>query len=116
MELKLSFDGYVGDIELKVATNIERLEAMEKLDIDIMKLSQSSQDDGIANEFMTMKNIISLLKMSESYYLKVDLTRSDDGKEFKSFDDLNNDPKCQGILMENATKCLLGLGDEMTKK
>jgi len=113
MELKLNFEGFEGEVVLRVATNIERLEIMDTLGMDLMKLGAQSKDD-LATNLMTTKNIIQMLKLSESHYIKVNLKKGN--KKYKSFDDLNNDSDCQAILMECATKCMMGLGEQTEKK
>jgi uncharacterized protein related to proFAR isomerase len=119
MELVLKFKGFTGNVVMKAATNLDRLELMEKLNVNIMELATSSEDsekdrDKFASTFLTTSNIIALLKESKDYYISVDLKKGK--KEFKSFDDLNDDSDCQTVLMECATKALLGLGDSESKK
>ena len=118
MELKLKFEGYQGTITMRVANNIQRLEIMDDLSIDIMALASVTSSEEVkavaAEKFMTLKNIIRLLNTSKEYF--VDVSLKNGKKEYKSFDDLNNDPDCQSILMDCATKALLGIGGKEEKK
>lgn len=118
MELKLKFEGFEGSITMRIATNIERFEVMDELSLDVLSMASSNQDEearkSATDNLMNMKNIVKLLKLSKDYYVKVAIKKGN--VSFKSFDDLNNDPECQSILMECATKSLLGLGVDTEKK
>lgn len=112
MELKLNYDGYEGEVVMKVATNIDRMEAMDKIGVNIMDLVQKNEKND--NPFKKMSTIIKLLKVSKKFYEKVDLKKDD--RTYSSFDDLNSDPGCQHIMMDCAQKAIMGLGDELQKK
>jgi len=114
MELKLKFKGFVGTITMRAATNLERLKLMEKLNVNIIDLAESKDDKSVMSSLMTTSNIIALLEESKNYYIDVSLKKGK--KEFTSFDDLNDDASCQNVLMECATKALMGLGDAESKK
>lgn len=118
MELKLKFTGFTGSITMRAATNLDRLKLMEKLSINIMDLVESKDDEekhkNAVSSLMSTKNIIALIEASKDHYLEVALKKGK--KEFTSFSDLNEDSECQVILMECATKALLGLGDAESKK
>jgi len=114
MELKLKFKDFVGSVTMRAATNLERLKLMEKLNVNIMELAESKDDKSVIGSLMTTSNIIALLEESKNYYVEVALKNGK--KEYKSFDDLNDDSDCTNILMECATKALMGLGDSETKK
>lgn len=110
MDINLKFDGFEGEILMRVATNIERLELMEEIGLDIFQMGKG---EDVAKNIQNQKTIIALLKSSKSHYKKVNLKK--DGKTYKSFDDLDNDTGCQHIMMECAMKGLMGLGDEQKK-
>jgi len=114
MELKLKFKGFTGTVTMRAATNLGRLQLMEKLNVNIMELADSKDDKTAMSSLMTTKNIIALLEASKEHYIDVSLKKGK--KEFLSFDDLNEDSECQSVLMECATKALMGLGDSESKK
>jgi hypothetical protein len=112
MEIKLTFEeeGFEGHVLMRVANNIERLELMEKLGINIMDMAK--EDDGekkATDSLSSMSTVIKLIKASIDFYEHVDLIK--DGKEYHSFDDLNEDVACQAVQMSCATKALMGLGE-----
>jgi len=112
MELKLTFDDFKGHIMMNVASNIERLEVMDEIGINIMELAGDSAKAQTA--FQKTSVIVKLLKSSEKHYKEVKLSKKH--KEYKSFEDLNADADCQAVMMECATKALLGLGGKEGKK
>jgi hypothetical protein len=114
VELKLNFDGYEGHITMRVATNIDRIDIMDKIGVNLMDLV--GDKEVVANLFTKASTIVRLLKASKKYYESVNLKGVNRNVLLESFDDLNNDPQTQNIMMECATKALLGLGDSEQKK
>jgi len=119
MELKIKAEGFKGHVKMRVAKNIERLEIMEKLDLNMMELVKAKKDTGISEEeigskFMTMRNMIELMKASKDFYVEVALEKGT--KKYKSYDDLDDDANCQAVMMDCATKCIMGLGADESKK
>ncbi len=116
MELRLNeFEGFKGHIVMRVPTNTERYELMDELGIDLMEIASGGKKkkDPLKN-VGTFKNIIKMIKLSEQFYKEVKLTK--DGKEFKSYDDLNEDAECQGVQIMCAQKSVMGLGGDEAKK
>lgn len=109
MELKLTFDDYEGSVTIRVANNIERLKTLDALGFDVGELEKGKAED----KFKSFGSIIKLMERSKPHYKKVDLKK--DGKVYKSYNDLNDDPECQAIMMECATKALLSVGDNEKK-
>ena len=48
-----------------------------------------------------VKNMGIIIEATKEHYRKVDLSH-EDGTKYTSFEDLNSDPECEGILMEIA--------------
>ena len=112
MDITLNFteEGFVGHIKMRVATNIARLKIMDALGIDIVAVDGK---EAIKKQLSQLKTVIGLLESSEEYFILVDLKR--DGKEYKSFTDLDADPKMQRIMMKCATSAIISLGETQKK-
>ena len=81
-----------------------------KFGINIMDMAK--EDDGekkAADSLGTMSTVIKLLKVSKKFYEHVDLIK--DGKEYHSFDDLNENSECQSVMINCGMKALMGLGE-----
>ena len=119
MEIKLTYEKkeFEGYIIVRVATNIERLKIMEDIGISINDFVNDATENGSAGEvggkFNNLSTMVKLLEVSEGFYKEVNLKKGE--KEYKSFDDLNNDIACQEIQMDVAMKGLLNLGDSKKK-
>ena len=109
MDLKLSFEGFEGTVTIRSANNLEKLRVLDKLGFDMQELTTKKAED----KFKKLSTITMLIEMSKDYYKKVSLKR--EGKDYKSFNDLLECPQCNSVLMECATKSLLGLGEDEKK-
>jgi hypothetical protein len=93
-----SFDG---SITLRIPSYPERQEfrgiALSLLNLsDEMKASQS------------VKKIVEMVEKSKQFYIAVDLKHKD-GSEFKSFEDLSFDPRCESIMQDIAMEISKGM-------
>lgn len=87
---------FSGSLTLRPPTFDERYDALDKLGL---KVNQSGEVD--VADMNSFKAIRSMVDVSKKYYLSVDM-KHNDGREYKCFDDLANDPDCDAILIEVA--------------
>jgi len=111
MEIKLKFEehGFKGHVTMRVAKNSERLRSLGAAGINAKGMTAESMEDSFSN----LEVIAGLIEEAEKFCVEVDLNSGK--KKYKSFEDLENDQECQSILMECATKCLMGLGSAEKK-
>jgi hypothetical protein len=109
MEINLNFEGFEGSVTMKVAKNSQRMMMMGSLGLNINDLTSKS----IEESFSSFETIGKLIEKSEPFFMKVDL--KNDKRKYKSFDDLEADMACQSVLIECATKAIMGLGDSGKK-
>lgn len=87
--------GFSGEIELRRLMYEERLEALDELNIGI-------GEDGkvVIFDDNMKKTMIKLLKLASKFYVRVDLVYDHEGvrEEYKSYEDLSYDYKCQKII------------------
>ena len=124
METKLTYDGYEGYVKVRLANNIERLEALDSLGFEVSdfdtedkKLSKkdaANKRDKAEKMFSKFSVIANLIRMSEKHYLEVKLATAK--KSYKSYDDLLDDGTTQEIMMNAATVALLSMGEPVEKK
>jgi len=115
MELRLNdFEGFEGHVVMKVPTNTERYELMDELGIDLMEIAGGKKKKDSLKNVGTFKNIIKMIKLSEQLYKEVKLQK--DGKQFKSYEDLNEDIVCQSVMISCAQKSVMGLSGDEAKK
>lgn len=87
---------FIGGVTLRLPSFDERYEALDELGIKVNKDGEIEMSD--MNSF---KAVRSLVKMCGKYFVSVDIKHKD-GREFKSKEDLESDPECDGILIEIA--------------
>lgn len=105
MEIKLDFEGFEGSVTMRVAKNSERMRVFGALGLNLNNLSA----DNFEKSFNNFETIGMLIERSEPFFVKVDL--KSDKRKYKSFEDLEADMNCQSVLIECATKAIMGLGD-----
>lgn len=92
VDVEATFEGH---IMLRGNTYDERMEMLEAN--GIMANSKGEVTD---TSISVISELRKLVKKSKDHYLSVHLKRLKDGKEFKSFDEMSEDPDCDAILSE----------------
>jgi hypothetical protein len=87
---------FSGSIKLKVPGFDERYQFMEDSGIDV------GDDGGIQKKSGNFAILRKMVKGSQKFYVGVELKKLSDGKEYKSFEELCEDPDCDPILIEIA--------------
>lgn len=93
---------FEGHIRLKVPTFDERYQFTEDCGMVV------ADDGGIerkASNFTIMRNMV---KLSQKFYVSVEMKKLADGSVYTSFDELSADPDCDGILLEVAREVRSG--------
>lgn len=111
MEIKLNFEehGFKGYVKMRVAKNSERLRALGAAGISVQGMTSES----VEQSFSRLEVIADLMEQAEKFCVEVDLNNGK--KKYKSYEDLEMDDSCQAVLMECATKALMGLGSAEKK-
>ena len=111
MEIKLNFEehGFKGHVTMRTAKNSERLRALGAAGINAKGMTSESMEDSFSN----LEVIAGIIEQAEKFCIEVDLNNGK--KKYKSFEDLEDDDACQAVLMECATKALMGLGSAEKK-
>lgn len=104
VEVKATFSGTV---VLRKPYYEERLELSANPDV-IDMINQEKKDDDKKMTPGQMKTVISMVKWSYPFYVKVDLKRLKDGAHFESLEMLRYDPTCGPILQDIAMKLSYG--------
>ena len=105
MDIKLTYEdeGFEGSIIISCVKNSKRGRTLKAMGIkdaaDLENFSFDAMDE--------------LIEKSEEYYKEIDLKKG--GQEYKSFGDLDDDPKCSSIMQDCATKIFIGLGSDEKK-
>ena len=88
---------FSGSVTMRVPMFDERYEVLDQMGIKIDTASgeMSMTDVG------SFSSIRKLVKASAAFYKLVEIKHSD-GREFKSFEDMQSDPDCDQILIEVA--------------
>lgn len=92
---------FSGQVKIRPLEVLDKYELMDSLGIE---LSESGDID--VKSMSNWKTMIGLIKMSESHYESVNVVKKEDGREYKSFADLNQDLACEGILVDVAVALL----------
>jgi hypothetical protein len=120
MQVKMEFKGFEGHVMVRTATNIEQYEVFDQLGISIMDLAGLDDGDASKNSLQGIikdsKKLVTLLKLSEANYEEVSLKHIKTGAEYKSFDDINNDALCSGVMLMIASTALIGIQVNKEKK
>lgn len=87
---------FVGTVTLKKMTFDEKYKVLEQCGVEV------EDGGGVKTPTGTQmfKTIRAMVAASKSAYVTVDLTRMADGEKFASFDDLDTDGECDGVLAE----------------
>lgn len=86
---------FSGSVELRVPTFDERFECLEQSGF---KMNQAGEVDPTGQISM----LRSMVKLSQPFYVSVDLTSKDGGDKFTSFKEMSEDAACDPILIEIA--------------
>lgn len=93
---------FEGSLEIKVPSFDQKYQYIEDAGFEL------GEDGAVAGGMKNMKAIRAMVRFSKDHYVNVDLKRKSDGKEFKSFDDMQYDSDCDSILIEVAGKLMHG--------
>ena len=111
MKVTLSdFQGFEGSVVINPLSNIDRYDLLAELDI---KISATNTEGDIASAFSDFRKIASLMRHTKDRVESVDLHSPDKG--YKSFDDLNEDPEAQNIMLK-IMMATMGLQDKKKQK
>jgi len=89
--------GFTGSVTMRVPGFDERYEVLDQMGI---KIDAASGEASMA-EVGSFSSIRKMVKASQGFYKEVEVKHAD-GREFKSFEDLQSDPDCDGALIEIA--------------
>jgi hypothetical protein len=94
---------FSGDITVKAFTFDEKFEYIQSLDVDVS--SDGSVNVGNSNNIEKTRRMV---KLSQKYYISVDLKNNATGEEIKSFEDMSYCEELHECLIEIAAKMLSG--------
>jgi hypothetical protein len=100
VEVKAAFDGCV---KVRVPTYKERME------FRAMAVNVIAMEEGKLKTLEGLNQVVAMVEKSKDFYVVVDLKFKEDGTVFKSFDDLQMDPRCEEILQEIANHLARGI-------
>lgn len=87
---------YEGTVTLIVPSASEKLELLEEIGIEVDDSGDvKATKSGLATS-------AKMIKASERFYKAVNIKRTCDQSELKSFDDINYEPECLGAMIEIA--------------
>ena len=95
---------FKGSVTLRMPSFDERYQYLEEINLKVN--SDGEADLGSMNQIGMIRKMV---RFSKDHYSKVELKRVEDGKEFKSFDEMAFDPSCDAILSEVAGQLINGL-------
>jgi len=98
---KALFDGF---IEVTPPNFQQRYQYIDDSELNLNQVEgeENSQVRG------QLRAVSKLVDYSKKHVKTVSIKRKSDSKEFKSFDDLSNDPSCDAMLIELGTKMATG--------
>lgn len=112
MQVTLSqFKGFEGTVVIKPLANTERYELLAELSIEIT--GDKSLDRSIREAFGDFKKIAQLMRYCSKKIVSIDLKK--DGVEYKTWQELDDDPSCQTAMLKIMMSCL-GLNDKKKQK
>lgn len=88
---------FSGSVTMRVPMFDERYEMLDQMGIKI----DVSTGEASMEEVGSFSSIRRMVKASSGFYKSVEIKHSD-GREFKSFEDMQSDPDCDQILIEVA--------------
>ena len=88
---------FSGTVTMRVPMFDERYEVLDQMGI---KIDAASGEASMA-DVGSFASIRKMVKASQSFYKAVEIKHAD-GREFKSFEDLQSDPDCDAILVDVA--------------
>ena len=91
-----------GTVTLRMPTFDEKYSYLEQCQF---KTDESGQ---VQDGYGSISAIRKAVGLAKDHFVKVDLIRVKDGREFKSFDEMSVDNDCHEILIEVAGKILQG--------
>ena len=97
------FEGY---FEVKSPNFEQRYQYMDDSGFDLTQ--KEGQELSKEQTREQMRSLRKLVSYSKDHVEEIHLKRKSDNKEFKSFDDLSNDPSCDALLIELGTKMVTG--------
>lgn len=88
---------FSGSVTMRVPMFDERYEILDQMAIKI----NPQTGEGYMEDMGSLSTVRKLVKASASFYKAVEIKHAD-GREFKSFEDLQSDPDCDAILVDVA--------------
>lgn len=98
---------FEGSIEIKTLSLEEKLEFFDSQGIEA-GVGEDGESELKISKKSNMKLLIAAIRMAKWKYVSVSLKKKSNGEEYKFYEDLDNDPDCQGIITDVATAILNG--------
>ncbi|WP_374029772.1 hypothetical protein [Bdellovibrio bacteriovorus] len=94
---------FTGHVVLRVPSSTEKLVMLEQIGVEF-------EENGEMKPLQTTKlsTLKKMVEASKDFFQEVNIKRLEDGKEFKSFDELNYDDSCLAILTDVAAQMFNG--------
>lgn len=108
LELEGIAPEFSGSIELRVPNYTERNMLKRLMMKAFIKDGELNTDIAKADVIALMEKTAELVEESKNFYVSVNIKHVS-GAEFKSFEDLGYDPKCESILQECAQELANGI-------
>ena len=85
---------YLGSITFKLISTTQKLKLLSKIQIQ-------TKIEGAPNNHEKMEAMLSLIEAIKPYFLKIDIKKKSNGKEIKTFDELDFEEELMGVLIES---------------
>lgn len=95
---------FEGFIEVKAPNFEERYQYIDDSELDVNQVSEE-ENTQVRGQLRAVRKLVGY---SKKHVKKVSIKRKSDSQEFKSFDELSNDPSCDALLIELGTKMATG--------
>jgi len=94
---------FEGTVKVKLPSFDERFQYLDESQFNV-------DDDGDVktSKMDQLKSVRKLVSLSVPHYVEVNLKHKESGKEYKTFDDLTYDSKCDRILTDIAVQMVSG--------
>ena len=97
---------FEGHFEVKAPNFEQRYQYMDDSGFDLTQ--KEGQELDKEQTRAQMRSLRKLVGYSKDHVESVSIKRKKDNKEFKSFDELSNDPSCDALLIDLGTKMVTG--------
>lgn len=99
---------FSGSVTLKKMTFDEKYKVLENCGVEVEEGEGGKTNVKTPAGSQMFKTIRAMVAASKPAYVSVDLTRMADGAKFTSFDDLDTDGECDGVLAEIGQAWFMG--------